>query len=105
MYVDDILLAANDLCILRETKTFSMNFEIKDMGETSYVIGIKIFCNRSQGLVRLSQKGHIERVLERFNMNNCSVEIVPIQKKKKDKLNFMQCPKNDVEWKKTKSIP
>ena len=71
LYVDDILLAANDLGILRETKDFlSMNFEMKDMGEASYVIGIEIFRDRSQGLLGLSQKGYIERVLERFNMNN-----------------------------------
>ncbi|XP_059310975.1 secreted RxLR effector protein 161-like [Lycium ferocissimum] len=50
------------------------------MGEASYVIGIEIFRDRSQGLLGLSQKGYIERVLERFNMNNCSSGIVPIQK-------------------------
>ena len=82
MYVDDILLATNDLGILRETKDFlSMNFEMKDIGETSNMIGIEIFRDRSQGLFGLSQKGYIERVLERFNMNNCSAGRVPIQKK------------------------
>ena len=44
MYVDDILLAINDLGLLHETKKFlSSNFEMKDMGEASYVIGIEIF--------------------------------------------------------------
>jgi len=47
-----------------------MNFEMKDMGEASYVIGVEIFRDRSQGLLGLSQKGYVERVLERFNMNN-----------------------------------
>jgi len=48
MYVDDILLATNDLGFLHETKKFlSRNFEVKDMGDVSYVIGIEIFCNRS----------------------------------------------------------
>ncbi|XP_075103779.1 secreted RxLR effector protein 161-like [Nicotiana tabacum] len=36
-------------------------------------------------------------------MNNCSAGIVPIQKW--DKFSLMQCPKNDVEQKKTESIP
>ncbi|OIT27564.1 retrovirus-related pol polyprotein from transposon tnt 1-94, partial [Nicotiana attenuata] len=54
-----------------ETKDFSSkNFEMKDMCEASYVIGIKIFRDRSQGLLGLSQKGYTERILERFNMNN-----------------------------------
>jgi len=44
LYVDDILLAINDLGLLQETKKFlSNNFEMKDMGEESYMIGIKIF--------------------------------------------------------------
>jgi len=48
LYVDDILLPANDLGILRETKDFlSNNFEMKDMGKASYVIGIEIFRDRS----------------------------------------------------------
>jgi len=46
--VRDILLAANDLGLLHETKKYlSENFEIKYMGETTYVIGIEIFCDRS----------------------------------------------------------
>jgi len=55
LYVDDILLATNDLGLLSETEKFlSNNFEMKDMGEASYVIGIEIFRDRSQGLLGLS---------------------------------------------------
>jgi len=44
LYVDDILLATNDFSLLHDTKKFlSSNFEMKDMGEASYVIGIEIF--------------------------------------------------------------
>ena len=47
MYVDDILLAIDDLDLLHETKKFlSSNFEVKDMGKVSYVMWIEIFCNR-----------------------------------------------------------
>ena len=39
--VDDILLATNDLNLLRDTKKFlSNNFEMKDLGNASYVLGI-----------------------------------------------------------------
>ena len=54
LYVNGIL-AANDLGILCETRGFhSKNFEIKDMEEASYVIGIEIFRDRSQGILGLS---------------------------------------------------
>ena len=69
LYVDDILLENNDLSLLKETKMFfSNNFEMKDMGKTTYVIEIKIFRNRSQEMLGLSQKSYINKVLERFRI-------------------------------------
>ena len=93
LYVDDILLATNDLGLLHQTKKYlSQNFEMKDMGEATYVIGIEIFRDRSQGLLGLSQKTYINKILERINMEKCLAGVVPIQKG--DKFNAMQCPKN-----------
>ena len=43
LYVDDILLASRDIGFLQETKRFlTKNFEMKDLGEASFVLGIKI---------------------------------------------------------------
>lgn len=50
-------------------KFLSKIFEIKDIDETFYVIGIEIFRDRSQGLVGLSQKVYISKILERFRMD------------------------------------
>ena len=74
-----------------------------DLGEASYVIGIEIIRDRSRGLLGLSQKGYIDRVLERFNMQCCSVSDAPIVKG--DKLSERQCPKNDLERIQMKDIP
>ncbi|CAL9021267.1 unnamed protein product [Prunus brigantina] len=63
LYVDDILLASSDESLLYETKNFlSMNFEMKDLGEASYVLGIEIHRDRARGLLGLSQKAYIEKV-------------------------------------------
>ena len=41
LYVDDILFAASDRGLLHDVKNYlSSNFEMKDMGEASYVIRI-----------------------------------------------------------------
>ena len=57
LYVDDILLATNGKGLLYEVKQFlSNNFDMKDMGEASYVLGIKIHKERSRGILCLSQK-------------------------------------------------
>lgn len=98
------MLASSDLGLLHETKKFlSKNFEMKDMGEASYVIGIEIFRDRSRGILGLSQKAYIERVLERFGMENCSPSVAPIQKG--DKFSLLQCPHNELECKQMESIP
>ena len=104
LYVDDILLVANDMSMLHDVKKYlSKNFEMKDMGEASYVIGIEIFRDRSQGLLSLSQEGYINKILKRYKMEKCSAGITPIQKG--DKFSKMQCPKNELERKEMERIP
>ena len=67
--------------MLRQTKDFlSKKFEMKYIGEASYTIGIEIFHDRSQGLLGLSQKNYIKKVLNKFRMDKCSAGITPIQK-------------------------
>jgi hypothetical protein len=98
------MFATSDLGLLHETKRFlSMNFEMKDMDEASYVIGIEIFRDRSRRLLGLSQKAYIKRVLERFGMDKCSAGDAPIQKG--DKFSLMQCPQNEWERKQMERIP
>jgi len=57
LYGDDILLATNNIDMLHETKKFlSRNFEMKDLGDASFVLGIQIHRDRSQGILGLSQR-------------------------------------------------
>ena len=102
--MDHILLATNDKGLLYEVKQFlSKNFDMKDMGEASYVIGIKIHWERSRGILGLSQETYINKVLERFNMKNCSSSVAPILKG--DRFDLNQRPKNDFEREHMKNIP
>ena len=86
--MDDILLASSDLGLLHESKKFlSQNFEMKDLGEASYVIGIEIHRDRSQRVLGLSQKAYIEKVLKRFRMKDCTPIVAPIIKEDKFSMN------------------
>ena len=81
LYVDDILLACNDKNMLNETKNFlSSYFDMKDLGEASYVLGIEIHRDRAQGVLGLSQKAYIEKMLKRYNLDKCNTSPVPLQK-------------------------
>ncbi|RVW35870.1 Retrovirus-related Pol polyprotein from transposon TNT 1-94 [Vitis vinifera] len=104
LYVDDILLATNDKGLLHEVKQFiSKNFDMKDMSQASYVIGIKIHRDKFQGILGLSQETYINKVLERFWMKDCSPSVSPIVKV--DRFNLNQCPKNNLEREQMKNIP
>jgi hypothetical protein len=57
LYVYDIFLASSDIHLLLEIKGFlSSHFDMKDLGETSYVLGIEIQRDRNKGVLELSQK-------------------------------------------------
>jgi hypothetical protein len=45
-------------------------FSMKDMGEAAYVLGIKIYRDRSRRLLELSQSTYLDKVLKRFRMKN-----------------------------------
>ena len=55
LYVDDILLAGNDMEMIITTKGWlSSNFEMNDMGEADYILGVKILRDCSKKLLSLS---------------------------------------------------
>ena len=104
LYVDDILLAGNDMRLLQDTKKFlSKNFEMKDLGEASFVLGIQILRDRSQGILRLSQRAYVEKILERFSMQNCRPHDTPVSKG--DKFSLKQCPQTELDRKSMENVP
>ena len=83
LYLNDSLLASSDIGLLHKTKKFlSKNFEMKDLGNASFIKGIQMLRDHSQGILRLSQKSYIEKVLNRFDIKNCSSGDTPVAKKK-----------------------
>ena len=54
LYVDDILIIGNDIPTLQNIKIWlSKQFSMKDLGEASYILGIRIYRDRSRGLLGL----------------------------------------------------
>ncbi|KAJ0553652.1 putative RNA-directed DNA polymerase [Helianthus annuus] len=104
LYVDDILLASNSLDMLHESKRLlSHNIDMKDLGEASYVIGIEIHRDRRNGILGLSQKAYIDRVLSRYNMQHSSPSVALVDKG--DVFGSFQCPKTEDEKAQMRMIP
>ena len=76
---------------------------MKDMGEASYAIGIKIHRERSRDILGLSQETYINKVLERYHMKNCSLSSAPIVKG--DRFSLDQCLRNNLEREKMRDTP
>ena len=65
LYIDDILIGENDVKYVKKVKEWlSSNFEMTDMGEVAYLLGVKILRDRSKKLLSLLQEAYIKRVLE-----------------------------------------
>ena len=45
-------------------------FDMKDLGEANYILGIKLLRDRKNKLLALSQASYIDKILARFNMKN-----------------------------------
>ena len=60
-YVDDILLIGNDIPMMQSVKTWLSNkFFMKNLGEASYILGIKIYKDKSKRMLGLSQSRYID---------------------------------------------
>ena len=69
LYVDDILLIGNDVGALSSVKVWlAEQFDMKDLGEANYVLGIRIIRDRRNKTIALSQASYIDKILEKFAM-------------------------------------
>ncbi|KAL0386388.1 UNVERIFIED_CONTAM: Retrovirus-related Pol polyprotein from transposon RE1 [Sesamum latifolium] len=104
LYVDDILLIGNDVKMLGDIKAWlSTQFSIKDMGEASYILGIKVYRDRSRRMLGLTQSSYIEKVLKRFQMENSKRGLLPMSHGVK--LSKKLSPKANEELKRMSIIP
>ena len=80
IYVDDILLIGNDIGQMSSVKIWlSQNFSMKDLGDTMYILGIKIYRDRSKRLIGLYQAKYIEKILKKFNMWDSKRGFIPFR--------------------------
>uniref|UniRef100_A0A3Q7GWB6 Reverse transcriptase Ty1/copia-type domain-containing protein n=1 Tax=Solanum lycopersicum TaxID=4081 RepID=A0A3Q7GWB6_SOLLC len=59
-------------------KDLSKSFDMKDLGPTQQILGMKIVRERTKRKLWLSQEKYIERVLERFNMKSAKPVSTPL---------------------------
>lgn len=71
VYVDDLTIAARQLSVMDEFKAqMSKRYEMKDLGELHFILGLQVKRDRSARTLHLSQQHYIETILERFNVSD-----------------------------------
>ena len=77
LYVDDMLIMGSNNEVIKTTKKMLNNkFNMKDLGVTDVILGIKI-SKTSNGLI-LSQSHYIEKMLKKFKQNDSSPTRTPV---------------------------
>ena len=78
LYVDDILLIGNDVGVMSSVKVWlSSQFDMKDLGEANFILGIKLWQDLKNKMLGLSQAKYIDKVLEWFSMQNSKKGLLP----------------------------
>lgn len=79
LYVDDMLIAAkHPKDILQLKKLLSKEFDMKDLGAAKKILGMEIQRDRKAGKLWLTQRGYVQKVLERFNMQKAKPVNTPL---------------------------
>ena len=80
LYFDDILLIGKDVSTLQIVKTWLGNcFAMNDLGEAAYILGIRIYRNRTKRQIGLSQSNYLDNILKKFNMLESKKGFLPMQ--------------------------
>lgn len=78
LYVDDLIITGDATYLIKEIKKqMSQVFEMKNLGELRYCLGLEIW--RDSGQTFPSQGKYVKGLLERFRMDQCKRPAVPLQ--------------------------
>ncbi|GJY25489.1 hypothetical protein Tco_0400215, partial [Tanacetum coccineum] len=82
---------------------FKKKTAMKDLREVAFILGIKIYRDRSKRLIRLSQNAYMDKILKRYKMDNSKRGTIPMQERLD--LNKSQGAQTPKEVNRMKNVP
>ena len=80
VYVDDIIPVSNNPPLLKAEKAaLCERFEMTDLGEIHYLLGMSIKRNRGSRTLTISQPNYLDKVLKKFGMEKCKPVSTPLK--------------------------
>ena len=99
LYVDDMLIATKDKEEIQRVKAqLSREFEMKYLGAIKKILKMEILKDRQAAMLYISQKGYIEKVLHRFNIQNAKPISTPLVAHFKISSSLSLKSKDDVDY-------
>ena len=75
LYVDNLLIFGSNLHVIYETKNMlRSHFDMKDLGEANFILGIKI--TKTCDVIYLEHQ-NIEKNLRKYNYHDCKHVVTP----------------------------
>ena len=72
LWVDDLIICGNNAAEIDHFKeTISKRFDMKDLGDLSNILGLKVIRDRPARILEIHQEEYIDEVLQRFGMTDC----------------------------------
>ena len=97
-------LIGNGKEIIKDEKIqLSSKFDMKYLGDTNFILGMKIKRDEENKKIWLNQRKYVELILQRFNMQECKPVKMPILVSVNVSAN--QCPKTHEEEEEKSPIP
>ena len=93
LYVDDLVIACNDLAWLTQFKArIKEKYDMVDLGEVRHLLGMNIERDRVKRQFYLSQPNHINKLLEQMNMLDCNTQASPMDAGTRLQKDMRPCP-------------
>ena len=98
LYVDDLAILAPNKAIFNDfIKSISIDFKIKNLGVIKDYLGIDINLNIDKGFIKLSQETYINKVLNKFNLQDAKIKSTPMDSNIKLEPSKEQANKEDIK--------
>ena len=79
MWVDDLMIFAKDKVTISDVKMkLNESFEMKDLGELEYFLGIRLNWDWTKNTIKIDQESYVEKVLQVQGMQNCKSLTTPL---------------------------
>ena len=79
LYVDDLLIASSKTAeLLAIKRRLAQQYEMEDMGEATFILGIDIARDRASRSISIGQSAYINTLLERHGMADCNPTTTPM---------------------------